>query len=81
MLEFPGLLGPSRQGRRESLRNVLDGRLFEVLPRLAGQTRVAQPLEVLVGHAGHIGRPQELAQQRAATSLRGADEVGDTLET
>ena len=81
VLEFPWLLGPPRQCRRESLRNVLDGRLLEVLPGLAGQTGVAQPLEVLVGHARHVGRPQELAQQRAAAPLRGADEVGDTFET
>ena len=41
---------------------------------------LTQPLEVLVGHTRHVGRPQELAEQRAATALRGTHEVGDTLD-
>ena len=52
-------------------------RFLEVLPGLAGQAGRAEGFEELVGHTGHLGSFEQLAQQGAATALRGADEIGD----
>jgi hypothetical protein len=62
-----------RRQQREHLR-VLAG--LEVLSRLARPSRRAEVLEELLGPPGDAGAGQQLAQQRAAASLGGADEVG-----
>ena len=41
---------------------------LEVLPGLAGQAHVREPLEILVGHAGHVGRPK--SSQSSVLPLR-----------
>ena len=68
--------GQRRLERRQQLEDLRVGVVREVLARLPHASGRAEKLEVLLGPAGDAGAGEQLAQERAAAALGGADEVG-----